>query len=136
MQNSYHNGLDNKFLEELTNPLPVETKVKMRAPMGMSNFTPRAQQVLALARKEADRFNHNFVGSEHLLPGLIAFGQGCAVNALKKLGLDLENVRAEVEKHLSTGPDQKIFGNIPYTPGAKTVLTLANKERQSLNHAF
>ena len=59
----------------------------------MNNFTPRAQQVLALARKEADRFNHNFVGTEHLLLGLIKLGQGVAVNVLQKLGLDLETVR-------------------------------------------
>ena len=58
----------------------------------MNNFTPRAQQVLALARKEADRFNHNFVGTEHLLLGLIKLGQGVAVNVLQKIGLDLETV--------------------------------------------
>ena len=82
----------------------------------MNNFTPRAQQVLALARKEADRFNHNFVGTEHLLLGLIKLGQGVAVNVLQKLGLDLETVRLEVEKQVGTGPDQKMMGNIPYTP--------------------
>ena len=54
-----------------------------------NNFTPRAQQVLALARKEADRFNHNYVGTEHLLLGLIKLDQGVAVNVLKKMGLDL-----------------------------------------------
>ena len=70
----------------------------------MNNFTPRAQQVLALARKEADRFNHNFVGTEHLLLGLIKLGQGVAVNVLQKLGLDLETVRMEVEKQVGTGP--------------------------------
>ena len=58
----------------------------------LNNFTPRAQQVLALARKEADRFNHNFVGTEHLLLGLIKLGQGVAVNVLQRLGLDLETV--------------------------------------------
>ena len=78
----------------------------------MNNFTPRAQQVLALARKEADRFNHNFVGTEHLLLGLIKLGQGVAVNVLQKLGLDLETVRMEVEKQVGTGPDQKMIGNI------------------------
>ena len=76
----------------------------------MSNFTPRAQQVLALARKEADRFNHNFVGTEHLLLGLIKLGQGVAVNVLQKMGLDLETVRLEVEKQVGTGPDQKQVG--------------------------
>ena len=85
----------------------------------MNNFTPRAQQVLALARKEADRFNHNFVGTEHLLLGLIKLGQGVAVNVLQKLGLDLETVRMEVEKQVGTGPDQKMIGNIPYTPASR-----------------
>ena len=94
---------------------------------GTNNFTPRAQQVLALARKEADRFNHNFVGTEHLLLGLIKLGQGVAVNVLQKLGLDLETVRMEVEKQVGTGPDQKMIGNIPYTPRVKKVLALAAK---------
>ncbi len=102
----------------------------------MSNFTPRAQQVLALARKEADRFNHNFVGTEHLLLGLIKLGQGVAVNVLKNLGLDLETVRLEVEKQVGTGPDQKMIGNIPYTPRVKKVLSLASKEAKNLNHTY
>src|SRR5687767_6609062 len=102
----------------------------------MNNFTPRAQQVLALARKEADRFNHNFVGTEHLLLGLIKLGQGVAVNVLQKLGLDLETVRMEVEKQVGTGPDQKMIGNIPYTPRVKKVLSLAAKEAKALNHTY
>src|SRR5579872_609515 len=102
----------------------------------MNNFTPRAQQVLALARKEADRFNHNFVGTEHLLLGLIKLGQGVAVNVLQKLGLDLETVRMEVEKQVGTGPDQKMIGNIPYTPRVKKVLALAGKEAKALNHTY
>ncbi|MBN2505813.1 MAG: ATP-dependent Clp protease ATP-binding subunit [Verrucomicrobia bacterium] len=102
----------------------------------MNNFTPRAQQVLALARKEADRFNHNFVGTEHLLLGLIKLGQGVAVNVLQKMGLDLETVRMEVEKQVGTGPDQKMIGNIPYTPRVKKVLALANKEAKALNHTY
>jgi ATP-dependent Clp protease ATP-binding subunit ClpC len=102
----------------------------------MNNFTPRAQQVLALARKEADRFNHNFVGTEHLLLGLIKLGQGVAVNVLQKLGLDLETVRLEVEKQVGTGPDQKMMGNIPYTPRVKKVLALAQKEAKALNHTY
>ena len=102
----------------------------------MSNFTPRAQQVLALARKEADRFNHNFVGTEHLLLGLIKLGQGVAVNVLQKMGLDLETVRQEVEKQSKAGPDQKQIGNIPYTPRVKKVLSLASKEAKALNHTY
>ncbi|MGD1087514.1 MAG: ATP-dependent Clp protease ATP-binding subunit [Verrucomicrobiota bacterium] len=102
----------------------------------MSNFTPRAQQVLALARKEADRFNHNFLGTEHLLLGLIKLGQGVAVNVLQKMGLDLETVRMEVEKQVGTGPDQKMIGNIPYTPRVKKVLALASREAKALNHTY
>src|SRR5258705_3896419 len=94
----------------------------------MNNFTPRAQQVLALARKEAERFNHHFVGTEHLLLGLISLGLGVAVNVLQKLGLDLQTVRSEVEKQIGTGPDLKPLGNIPYTPRVKRVLALAAKE--------
>lgn len=102
----------------------------------MNNFTPRAQQVLALARKEADRFNHNYVGTEHLLLGLIKLGQGVAVNVLQKMGLDLETVRHEVEKHVGAGPENKMTGNIPYTPRVKKVLALAGKEAKALQHSY
>jgi ATP-dependent Clp protease ATP-binding subunit ClpC len=102
----------------------------------MNNFTPRAQQVLQLARKEADRFNHNYVGTEHLLLGLIKLGQGVAVNVLQKMGLDLETVRMEVEKQVGSGPETKIVGNIPYTPRVKKVLALAGKEAKALNHSY
>ncbi len=102
----------------------------------MNNFTPRAQQVLALARKEADRFNHSYVGTEHLLLGLIKLGQGVAVNVLERMGLELEAVRMEVEKEVGSGPPQKAAGNIPYTPRVKKVLALANKEAKALNHSY
>jgi ATP-dependent Clp protease ATP-binding subunit ClpC len=102
----------------------------------MNNFTPRPQQVLALARKEADRFNHNYVGTEHLLLGLIKLGQGVAVNVLQKMGLDLETVRMEVEKQVGSGPETKMVGNIPYTPRVKKVLALAGKEAKALNHSY
>src|SRR3977135_1996671 len=102
----------------------------------MNNFTPRAQQVLQLARKEADRFNHNYVGTEHLLLGLIKLGEGVAVNVLQKMGLDLETVRMEVEKHVGSHPETKMVGNIPYTPRVKKVLALAGKEGKALNHSY
>ena len=102
----------------------------------MNNFTPRAQQVLALARKEADRFNHNYVGTEHLLLGLIKLAQGVAVNVLTKLGLDLETVRMQVEQQVGSGPETKMVGNIPYTPRVKKVLALASKEAKALNHSY
>ena len=85
----------------------------------MNDFTPRAQQDLVLASKEAERFNHNYVGTEHLLLGLIKLGQGVAVNVLQRMGLDLETVRMEVEKHVGSPPETKMIGNIPYTPRVK-----------------
>jgi ATP-dependent Clp protease ATP-binding subunit ClpC len=104
--------------------------------MEMQNFTPRAQQVVVLARKEADRFNHNYIGTEHLLLGLIKLGQGVAVNVIQKMGLDLETVRMEVEKQIGTGPETKMIGNIPYTPRVKKVFALAQKEAKQLNHNY
>ncbi len=102
----------------------------------MNNFTPRAQQVLALARKEADRFHHNYVGTEHILLGLIKLGQGVAVSVLQKMGLDLETVRGAVEKQVGTGQETKTAGSIPYTPRVKKVLALAGKEAKALNHSY
>ena len=86
----------------------------------MSNFTPRAQQVLALARKEADRFHHNYIGTEHLLLGLINLGQGVAVNVFQKMGLDLDTVRQAVDEQVGLGPEAKPSGNIPYTPSEES----------------
>jgi protein-arginine kinase activator protein McsA len=121
---------------------PLISQLSRGLPVGLpdndskDNFTPRAKQVLALSRKEADRFNHNFVGTEHLLIGLVKLGQGVAVNVLQKLGLDLETVRMEVERQVGTGPDQRMVGNIPYTPRLKKVLALAAKESKALNHTY
>jgi hypothetical protein len=103
----------------------------------LNKCTPRARQVLALARREADRFQHNFVGTEHLLLGLIRLGQGVAVNVLGKMGLDLETVRIEVEKQVGPGPERPMHGIVfPYTPCVKKVLALADKERKALHHTY
>lgn len=102
----------------------------------MNNFTPRAQQVLQLARKEADRFNHGYVGTEHLLLGLISLGQGVAVNVLLKMGIDLDSVRLEVEKAVGVGPETKTVGNVPFTPRVKKVLALSSSEARALNHSY
>jgi ATP-dependent Clp protease ATP-binding subunit ClpC len=101
-----------------------------------SNFTPRAQQVINLARKEADDFNHPYVGTEHLLLGLIALGEGVAVNVLNRLGISLESVRREVENAVGQGPQTKMVGNVPFTPRSKKVLQLAAAEAQALNHTY
>ena len=102
----------------------------------MKNFTARAQQVLAFAREEADRFQHNYVGTEHLLLGLLKLGEGVAVDALQKMGLDPEIVRSTVEKQVGLGTEGKSSGNIPYTPRAKKVFALAGKEAKNLSHSY
>ncbi|KXU36007.1 NDP-hexose 4-ketoreductase [Cephaloticoccus primus] len=102
-----------------------------------NNLTPRAQQVITLSKQEAARFKHNYVGSEHLLLGLIKLGQGVAVSVLQKMGLDLEPVRAEVEKQVGTGQDgPKSPDQIPYTPRMRKVLALAGKEAKALSHSY
>lgn len=103
---------------------------------GFTNFTPRAQRVIQLARNEADQFNHPYVGTEHLLLGLIALGEGVAVNVLDRMDISLEQVRLEVEKMVGQGPETKTVGNVPFTPRAKKVLQLAMAEAQSLNHTY
>lgn len=103
---------------------------------GFANFTPRAQRAIKLAQQEADRFNHPYVGTEHLLLGLIALGEGVAVTVLENMGVSLEKVRMEVERAVGQGPETKTVGNIPFTPRSKKVLQLAIAEAQALNHSY
>jgi ATP-dependent Clp protease ATP-binding subunit ClpC len=103
---------------------------------GFSNFTERAQRAIKLAQQEADRFNHPYVGTEHLLLGLIALGEGVAVTVLENVGVSLEKVRLEVERTVGQGPETKTVGNIPFTPRSKKVLQLAMAEAQALNHNY
>jgi len=100
------------------------------------NYTPRAQQVIQLARAEAERFNHPYVGTEHVLLGLAALGQGVAVTVLERMGISLEALRLEVEKAVGQGPETKTVGNVPFTPRAKKVLQLAAAEARALNHSY
>ena len=100
-------------------------------------FTNRARQVIIIARKEADRFHHNYIGTEHILLGLIKLGQGVAVNVLRRMGLDFETVRKEVEKAVGKGPESsKTSGEIPLTSRAKKVIEYAVEEATSLNHSY
>ncbi|MCX6356661.1 MAG: ATP-dependent Clp protease ATP-binding subunit, partial [Candidatus Aureabacteria bacterium] len=99
-------------------------------------FTDRARRVIILARKEADRFNHNYIGTEHLLLGLIRLGQGVAVSVLRRKGIDFETIRIEVEKAVGRGPETKIVGDIPLTARAKKVIELAVEEAHNLNHTY
>lgn len=101
-----------------------------------TNFTPRAQRVIQLAQREADNFNHSYVGTEHLLLGLIALGEGVAVNVLERMGVVLENVHLEVEKAVGHGPETKTVGSVPFTPRSKKVLQLAMAEAQTLGHTY
>ena len=102
----------------------------------LNKFTPSAQQVLALARKEAERLNHNHVGTEHLLLGLIKLGEGSAFSVLRTFGLTFEAVRLGVEKQVGPGHDLKMAGNIPYTLPLNEVLILASKEANALSHTY
>jgi ATP-dependent Clp protease ATP-binding subunit ClpA len=114
-------------------------KWKAQEPHPPGGFTPRAQQVLALARKEADRLRHNYSGTEHVLLGLIKLGVGhgggVATNVLEKMGVNLENVRVEVEKLTGVGPD-KNTSNIPFTPRVKKVLDFSRREAKALGHTY
>jgi ATP-dependent Clp protease ATP-binding subunit ClpC len=115
-----------KKLASLAMPVPKESATNI--------FTLRAQQALGLAYREAARLNHNFVGTEHLLLGLVGLGPGTAVRALSRMGISPETVRAEVEKCVAKGSDETAVGRIPYTPRVKKVLALATKEAKWLNH--
>ncbi len=99
-------------------------------------YTPRAQRVLALARKEALSLHRNYLGSEHLLLGLIGLGNGVAASVLLKLGLDLETVRKAVEQMVGTGQAGNTQGSTPYTPRTKKILALARDEAKQLGHAY
>ena len=99
-------------------------------------FTNRARQVIILARKEADRFNHNYIGTEHILLGIVKLGEGVAVNVLRRMGLDFETVRLEVEKAVGTGPETKMIGEIPLTSRAKKVIEYAVEEAKKLHHSY
>ena len=102
----------------------------------MNNFTPRAQQVLVLAKREARRFGHDYVGTEHILLGLIKLGQGVAVSALQNMGLDLETVGYEVEKHSAPAKNVEVQGEPPLTPRVKRVLAFAAREARALNYNY
>jgi ATP-dependent Clp protease ATP-binding subunit ClpC len=101
-----------------------------------NRFTERARKVIILAKEEARRFNHDYIGTEHILLGLIREGEGVAAAVLQKMGLSLENIRLEVEKLVQPGPATQIMGDIPFTPRAKKALELAAEEARSLGHNY
>ena len=99
-------------------------------------FTERARKVMALANQEAQRFNHEYIGTEHILLGLVKEGSGVGANVLKNLGVDLAKVRMEVEKLVKAGPDMVTMGKLPQTPRAKKVVEYAIEEARNLNHNY
>ncbi|HEX2579519.1 MAG TPA: ATP-dependent Clp protease ATP-binding subunit [Rhabdochlamydiaceae bacterium] len=99
-------------------------------------FTNRAKQVIKLAKKEAQRMNHNYLGTEHVLLGLLKLGQGIAVNVMRNFNLDYETVRQEVERLVGFGPEIQVYGDPALTAKVKKVFEFANEEAASLNHNY
>src|SRR5512137_764074 len=99
-------------------------------------FTDRARKVMALANQEAQRFNHEYIGTEHILLGLVKEGSGVGANVLKNLDVDIKKLRLEVEKLVKSGPDMVSMGKLPQTPRAKKVIEFAIEEARSLNHNY
>mgnify|MGYP001576661730 CR=1 FL=1 len=101
-----------------------------------NRFTERARKVILLAKEEAKRFNHDYIGTEHILLGLIREGEGVAAVVLQKMGLNLQQIRMEIEKIVKPGPSMVVSGDIPFTPTAKKVIELSSEEARSLGHNY
>ncbi|MBL8736163.1 MAG: ATP-dependent Clp protease ATP-binding subunit [Planctomycetes bacterium] len=99
-------------------------------------FTDRAKKVMSFARQEAMKFNHEYIGTEHILLGLVQEGSGVAANVLKNMTVDLDKIRHEVEKIVKTGPSMVTMGQLPFTPRAKKVLELSLEEASQLSHNY
>lgn len=99
-------------------------------------FTDRSRKVMQLANQEAQRFNHEYIGTEHVLLGLIKEGSGVAATVLNNLGIDLRKIRLEVEKIVQSGPDMVNMGKLPQTPRTKKVIEYAMDEARKLNHNY
>lgn len=101
-----------------------------------NRFTERARKVIVLAKEEARRYNHDYIGTEHILLGLIREGEGVATAVLQNLGLGLENIREELEKIIQPGNTSQVLGDIPFTPRAKKALELAADEARNMGHNY
>lgn len=99
-------------------------------------FTNRAKQVIKLAKKEAQRLNHNYLGTEHILLGLLKLGQGIAVNVLRNMNLDYDNIRQEIERIVGYGPEIQVYGDPALTGKVKKAFDFANEEATNLNHNY
>src|SRR3989338_4814849 len=104
--------------------------------MFYNRFSERAQRAILIAQEEAKRLNHDYVGTEHILLGLVALNEGVAAQVLANLGVDLKKVRGEIEKIVGSGDNIMQLGEIPFTPRAKKVLELAVEEAQKMGHTY
>lgn len=117
-----------------TRPVPNYSRRKGASRM-YERFTDRGRKVMQLANREAQRFNHEYIGTEHILLGLVKEGSGVAAQVLKNLDIDLSKIRLEVEKIVQSGPDAVSMGKLPLTPRAKKVIEYAIEEARALNHS-
>ena len=99
-------------------------------------FSDRARRVMQLANQEAQRFNHEYIGIEHILLGIVKEGTGTAASALNSLGVDLGKVRIEVEKRIQRGPEMITMGKLPQTPRTKKAIEYAMEEARHMNQSF
>lgn len=102
----------------------------------MNNFTPRAQQMMNLARREADRFHHNYIGAEHVLLGLLKLGQGVAVSVLENAGINVTTLAERIEQSIVPGSAAGNEGSLPYTQRVKKILTMAGEEARNMRHTY
>ena len=100
-----------------------------------NNFTPRAQQVLNIARREADRFHHNYIGAEHVLLGLLKLGQGVAISVMENAGVDIADLTLKIEQSIVPGAAAS-EGTLPYTPRVRKILIQAGEEAKKLRHTY
>src|SRR5829696_4757734 len=133
MQGSMTGGSPGPAADQTHHRLKGDTETSM-----YERFTDRARKVMQLANQEAQRFNHEYIGTEHILLGLVKEGSGVAANVLKNLDVDLRKIRLEVEKIVQTGPggDQVVLGKLPHTPRAKKVIEYSVEEARNLNHNY
>ena len=101
-----------------------------------NRFTERARKVIILAKEEAKRFNHDYIGTEHILLGLIREGEGVAAAVLQNLDMGLDRIRLEIEKLVQPGPTTVVSGDIPFTPRAKRVIELSMEEARQFGHNY
>jgi ATP-dependent Clp protease ATP-binding subunit ClpC len=116
--------------------LKFAVELIVSASASRDGLTDRARKVMQLANQEAQRFNHEYIGTEHILLGLVKEGTGVAANVLKNLNIDLRKIRLEVEMIVAAGPETVTIGKLPQTPQSKKVLEHAIEEARNLNHNY